>query len=59
MGSGANYTYRVSYGRQLNESEAAPFLDISYIDGNDWLLHPPLFNLHDDHNLYDQLTRTF
>ncbi|XP_068340171.1 probable pectinesterase 15 [Pyrus communis] len=59
MGSGANYTYRVSYGRQLNESEAAPFLDISYIDGNDWLLHPPLFNLHDDHNLNDQLTRTF
>ncbi|KAM1221614.1 hypothetical protein ACFX13_009461 [Malus domestica] len=59
MGSGANYTYRVSYGRQLNESEAAPFLDISYIDGNDWLLHSPLFNLHDDYNLNDQWTRTF
>ncbi|CAL5387681.1 unnamed protein product [Camellia sinensis] len=38
LGPGANYTGRVSYGRQLNQSEAAPFMDVSYIDGQDWLL---------------------
>lgn len=60
MGSGANYTHRTSYARQLNESEAAPFLDISYVDGNQWLLHPPPLNLHDDHYKHnDQLTHTF
>ncbi|CAB4287312.1 unnamed protein product [Prunus armeniaca] len=60
MGSGANYTHRTSYARQLNESEAAPFLDISYVDGNEWLLHPPPFNLHDEHYKHnDQLTHTF
>ncbi|KAL6133492.1 hypothetical protein ACLB2K_065727 [Fragaria x ananassa] len=36
-GPGANNTNRVSYSKQLNESEAAPFLDVSYIDGSKWL----------------------
>ncbi|KAJ0027235.1 hypothetical protein Pint_35781 [Pistacia integerrima] len=36
-GPGANFTYRVSYGKQLMEYEAAPYMDISYIDGNEWL----------------------
>ncbi|OWM69675.1 hypothetical protein CDL15_Pgr025524 [Punica granatum] len=36
-GPGANYTNRVPYARQLTESEAAPYLDTSYIDGEEWL----------------------
>lgn len=38
MGVGANYTYRVSYAKQLKVNEATPFLDISYIDGDNWLI---------------------
>ncbi|KAL6503081.1 putative pectinesterase 15 [Orobanche hederae] len=37
-GPGANSTYRVAYGKQLRQSEAAPYLDISFIDGEEWLL---------------------
>ncbi|KAG8374193.1 hypothetical protein BUALT_Bualt11G0105600 [Buddleja alternifolia] len=37
-GPGANSTYRVSYGQQLKQSEAAPYLDVSFIDGEDWLI---------------------
>ncbi|PON56164.1 Pectinesterase, Tyr active site [Parasponia andersonii] len=40
-GPGANYTYRASYAKQLQQSEAANFMDISYISGNDWLLDHP------------------
>ncbi|CDP15307.1 unnamed protein product [Coffea canephora] len=40
FGPGANYTFRVSYGRQLKQSEAAAFLDVTYIDGQEWLLPP-------------------
>ncbi|XP_020517865.1 probable pectinesterase 8 [Amborella trichopoda] len=36
-GSGANTTSRVSYVHILNDSQAAPFLNISYIDGQQWL----------------------
>ncbi|KAI6675718.1 hypothetical protein NL676_003624 [Syzygium grande] len=36
-GPGANYTTRVEYGKLLKPSEAGLFLDISYIDGHDWL----------------------
>ncbi|XP_071720267.1 probable pectinesterase 15 [Rutidosis leptorrhynchoides] len=36
-GPGANTTYRVSYGRQLSVEEATQYMDISFIDGNDWL----------------------
>ncbi|KAK6942722.1 Pectinesterase, catalytic [Dillenia turbinata] len=38
IGPGANYTYRVSYAKQLARSEAAPFMNVSYIDGDEWLL---------------------
>ncbi|XP_041027655.1 probable pectinesterase 15 [Juglans microcarpa x Juglans regia] len=38
LGRGANYTYRASYGKQLDQSEAAPYMDISYINGDEWLL---------------------
>lgn len=36
-GKGANYTKRVAYGKQLTDSEASSFTDISYIDGDQWL----------------------
>ncbi|KAL5743058.1 hypothetical protein ACOSP7_029790 [Xanthoceras sorbifolium] len=37
MGGGANYTSRVPYGKQLRQYEAAPYMDVSYIDGSEWL----------------------
>lgn len=37
-GPGADSTGRVAYGKQLRKSEAAQFLDISFIDGEEWLL---------------------
>ncbi|XP_068645129.1 putative pectinesterase 14 [Aristolochia californica] len=37
-GAGSNSALRVPYSKQLSRDEAAVFLDISYIDGNDWLL---------------------
>ncbi|KAA8518668.1 hypothetical protein F0562_016142 [Nyssa sinensis] len=52
LGLGANNTYRVSYGKQLNLSEAAPYVDVSFIDGNDWLFqrpNSPLSNPSDNH----------
>ncbi|CAL0309910.1 unnamed protein product [Lupinus luteus] len=39
VGSGANYTSRVSYAKQLTDYEAIPYMNISYIDGTDWLLN--------------------
>lgn len=36
-GPGANQTMRVWYARELTQYEACPFLDISYIDGDQWL----------------------
>ncbi|KAH7854922.1 hypothetical protein Vadar_019109 [Vaccinium darrowii] len=40
-GPGANDTYRVAYRKKLNQSEAASYLDLSYIDGEEWLLNIP------------------
>lgn len=39
VGAGANYTYRASYAKQLEQSEAAPYMDIGYINGDEWLLY--------------------
>ena len=39
MGAGANYTSRVSYAKQLMDDEAIYYMNISYIDGNDWLVN--------------------
>ncbi|VVB02372.1 unnamed protein product [Arabis nemorensis] len=36
-GEGAEYKDRVSYSKQLTDSEAASFTSISYIDGDKWL----------------------
>ncbi|MED6175192.1 putative pectinesterase 15 [Stylosanthes scabra] len=38
-GAGANFTSRVSYAKQLTDYEAIYYTNISYIDGNDWLLN--------------------
>ncbi|CAN1307969.1 Probable pectinesterase 15 [Linum perenne] len=36
-GPGANSSSRVSYARQLTQDEASPYMDISYINGEQWL----------------------
>lgn len=28
---------RASYVQKLNDTQASPFLNVSFIDGNDWL----------------------
>ncbi|GJM99617.1 hypothetical protein PR202_ga16737 [Eleusine coracana subsp. coracana] len=38
----ANVTRRVPYAKQLDQREAAPFMDLSYIDGDQWGLPPML-----------------
>ncbi|XP_074373135.1 putative pectinesterase 15 [Apium graveolens] len=44
-GPGANSETRVTYGRQLKQSEATNYMEFSYIDGNQWLLSPSkMFN---------------
>nr|XP_016453776.1 PREDICTED: probable pectinesterase 15 [Nicotiana tabacum] len=37
-GAGANYTFRVPYSKQLKQNEAALYMDVSFIDGQEWLL---------------------
>eukprot|EP00268_Persea_americana_P002346 TRINITY_DN10705_c0_g1_i11.p1 TRINITY_DN10705_c0_g1~~TRINITY_DN10705_c0_g1_i11.p1 ORF type:complete len:347 (-),score=23.10 TRINITY_DN10705_c0_g1_i11:195-1235(-) len=39
QGPGANNSSRVGYYKGLNHTEAAPFMNISFIDGDDWLYH--------------------
>lgn len=43
-GPGANSTSRVSYAKQLSAEEANPFMDISFIDGKEWLSESKLVN---------------
>ncbi|XP_070007097.1 probable pectinesterase 15 isoform X2 [Nicotiana sylvestris] len=38
-GAGANYTFRVPYSKQLKQNEAALYMDVSFIDGQEWLLN--------------------
>ncbi|KAF6171563.1 hypothetical protein GIB67_018087 [Kingdonia uniflora] len=38
VGPGANNTFRASYSKQLSQAEVTPFLDVSYIDGDQWLI---------------------
>jgi pectinesterase len=40
-GPGASVDGRVAYARQLDQRQAAPFMDVSYIDGDQWAV-PPL-----------------
>ncbi|MCD7448364.1 putative pectinesterase 15 [Datura stramonium] len=39
FGPGANNTDRVPYGKQLKQNEAAQYIDLSFIDGQQWLLN--------------------
>ncbi|CAN4118883.1 unnamed protein product [Withania somnifera] len=39
FGPGASYTDRVPYGKQLKQNEAAQYMGISFIDGEQWLLN--------------------
>ncbi|XP_020682961.1 probable pectinesterase 15 [Dendrobium catenatum] len=39
-GPGANYTMWPKYAKNLDYSEAVRFMDISFIDGNEWVLPP-------------------
>ncbi|XP_057460578.1 probable pectinesterase 8 [Actinidia eriantha] len=36
-GAGANTTLRVPYAQRLNDTQAFPFLNVSFIDGDQWL----------------------
>ncbi|RZS20136.1 hypothetical protein BHM03_00052623 [Ensete ventricosum] len=36
-GAGASLTMRVPYAQKLNDTQAAPFLNTSFIDGDQWL----------------------
>ncbi|KAA8524217.1 hypothetical protein F0562_010639 [Nyssa sinensis] len=36
-GAGANVTVRVPYSQRLNDSQASPFLNVSFIDADQWL----------------------
>jgi hypothetical protein len=36
-GSGANMTMRASYVQRLNDTQALPFLNVSFIEGDQWL----------------------
>jgi pectinesterase len=36
-GPGADFSGRVSWSRELTDEEAKPFIDLSYIDGDEWV----------------------
>lgn len=36
-GTGANTTLRVPYEQKLNDTQASAFMNISFIDGDQWL----------------------
>jgi pectinesterase len=40
-GPGATPTGRVNYAKILSDAEAAPFLSMTFIQGNKWILAPP------------------
>lgn len=50
MGPGASHSQRVWYSKQLDKGQAAPFMDISYIDGADWVV-PPVGRRHRESHL--------
>ncbi|KAL4191237.1 hypothetical protein AMTRI_Chr07g28830 [Amborella trichopoda] len=67
MGPGSNRTLRASYSRELSPTEAAPFMDISYIDGKEWLVPPqqggsssrPKHHNHHRHKGHNGLIQTY
>lgn len=40
-GPGATPAGRVKYAKVLSDAEAAPFLSMTFIQGNKWILAPP------------------
>ncbi|ESQ43267.1 hypothetical protein EUTSA_v10015978mg [Eutrema salsugineum] len=54
-GEGANYKGRVSYGKQLTDSEVSSFTDISYIDGDQWLNQSNTLSEHISEDHRDEL----
>ncbi|XP_048637080.1 probable pectinesterase 15 [Brassica napus] len=53
-GEGANYQSRVSYGKQLTDSEPSSFTDVSYIDGDQWLTQTDILpELKYEDNIYE------
>lgn len=36
-GPGANFAGRVSWSRELTDEEAKPFIDLSFVDGDEWI----------------------
>ncbi|KAF2287102.1 hypothetical protein GH714_038189 [Hevea brasiliensis] len=42
-GPGASSSGRVKYAKMLSDEEAKPFLSMTYINGNKWLIPPPKF----------------
>ncbi|KAG9442258.1 hypothetical protein H6P81_018112 [Aristolochia fimbriata] len=60
IGPGSNSTLRASYSKQLSRGQATLYLDISYIDGNDWLLSRSnsLYPI-DDQTQNEQLIQSF
>ncbi|KAG1361362.1 hypothetical protein COCNU_09G008250 [Cocos nucifera] len=61
MGPGANYTLRTAYAKQLDQCEAARFMDISYIDGREWVLPPYCGGWSNpcDHGRHRELIKTY
>ncbi|KAJ0092076.1 hypothetical protein Patl1_26385 [Pistacia atlantica] len=41
MGPGADSTGRAKFSKTLSDAEAEPFLSMTYLDGNKWVLPPP------------------
>ncbi|KAJ0078868.1 hypothetical protein Patl1_23804 [Pistacia atlantica] len=41
MGPGADSTRRAKFAKILSDAEAKPFLSMTYLDGNKWVLPPP------------------
>ncbi|KAJ6913825.1 pectinesterase 63 [Populus alba x Populus x berolinensis] len=42
-GPGSSSFGRVPYAKSLSKAEAKPFLSMTYINGNKWLIPPPKF----------------
>lgn len=41
-GPGASTSGRVKYAKILTDEQVKPFMTMNYINGNKWLLRPPL-----------------
>ncbi|WOL18238.1 hypothetical protein Cni_G27031 [Canna indica] len=62
IGPGANYSQRAAYAKQLDQCQAASFMDISYIEGKDWALPPRYsdwYNPCADRRHRDDVTREY